>query len=123
MTPKNRFSKLHTDNDLSTVTLAFTRTVPVEGSRFPRTTQVSVECCKVKPGQDVSQIKDLIFTLGTGEQLEIAEISDLAEMEIGQTVKQTDGKLFPRTVNNILPDSTTFKVWNSKITEINYAND
>ena len=122
MTPKNRFSKLHTDNTLDVVSLQFTRTIPVEGSRFPRTEQASIQACRVKPSQDVSQIKDLIFTTATAELLEIEDISELAEMEVGQTVKQTDGKPCPDG-EYILPDGTIFKVWNSKIKEIIYAND
>ena len=118
----NRFDDLRKDNNLQTVDLTFTKLIPVPGSRFPKTEQATIRAAKIKPSQDVSEIRDLIFTLGTGELLEIAEISELAEMEIGQPVKQTDGKPCPDG-EYILPDGTIFKVWNSKIKEIIYAND
>ena len=113
----NRFKDIHTDNNLDTIKLSFTRTLPIENSRFPHAEQVNFTAAMVKRNQTATQVKALIFTDGTGQLFEVQEITNTDELEVGEIIKLDDGKPCPNG-EFILSNGTMFKVWNGKITDI-----
>ena len=123
----NRFNDLRTDTTMDLVDLNFTKLTPVSGSRFPRTEQAIIKAVRVKPTQTASQVKDLIFTTGTGELFEVDQdgkegATELGDLREGMTIKKADGSAIADGIY-LLPDGSEITIWDGKITQIVYSTD